>query len=72
MPRIYLDVEVNTDSLLGKIAEVKAHLSAAEDILSSIHWWNAEKTVSAKETAAPESESDAAADGRITEQKTPQ
>ena len=72
MPKIYLNVEVNTESLLGRIAEAKEHLSAAEDILRDTHWWDAEKTISAKEATAPEGESDAAATCEITEQQKPE
>lgn len=61
MPKINLDVEVNTESMLGRIAEAKAHLQAAERILNSIHWWESKDTISAKETAASDCESDTTA-----------
>ena len=60
MPRIYLNVEVNAESILDKIARMRDHLNAAEELLREIRLLDSD-VFKSTEAAAPESESDAAA-----------
>lgn len=71
MSKIYLNVEVNSESILDKIARMRDHLNAAEELLREIRLWDSD-VLKSTEAAAPESEPDAAAGAEITEQQKPE
>lgn len=51
MPKVLLDVKVNDETLLGKIAEIKEHLNAINDILFHLRLDGNILTI--EETASP-------------------
>lgn len=51
MPKVLLDVKVNDEMLLGKIAEIKEHLNAINDIIFHLRLDGNILTI--EETASP-------------------